>query len=86
MKVIVVAAVIAALTLASARAAPIAAYSTEKAAQKHCPGDEVVYGENKSDGVYHLKGERYYGHLKSGKYVCRKEADAGGWRASKNNQ
>jgi len=74
------------LAAVSAHAEPVKAFQTEAAAKRHCPKDEVVYGENKSGGIYHLKGSRYYGHLKDGKYVCRREADAGGWRAATNNQ
>ena len=69
-----------------ALAAPIPGFDTEAAAQRHCPNDVVVYGENKSGGVYHLKGTRYYGHLKDGAFVCKKEADDGGWRPAANNQ
>jgi hypothetical protein len=75
-----------AFAASSASADPIPAFSTEAAAQKHCPKDQVVYGENKSGGVYHFKGNRYYGNLKNGTYVCRSEADAGGWRPAANNQ
>jgi len=74
------------VSMSLAQADPIPAFNTEAAAKKHCPGDQVVYGENKSGGVYHLKGTRYYGHLKEGVYVCRKEADDGGWRPAANNQ
>ena len=89
MKVLVIGAAVLGLagaSISSALAAPIPAFPTEAAAQAHCPNDQVVYGENKSGGVYHLKGTRYYGHLKDGVYVCRKEADDGGWRPAANNQ
>jgi hypothetical protein len=66
-----------------AHADPAHAYRTEAGAQKYCAGDEVVYGRSKNGGVYHLKGSPYYGHLAGGRYACRKEADAGGWRQSK---
>ena len=31
------------------------------------------------DGLYYLKDEPEYGHIKNAWYVCRKEADHGGW-------
>ena len=53
-------------------------YTSESKAQKHCPQDEVVYGLRK-DGRYYEKGDARYGHLKNAVYVCRREADRGGW-------
>jgi len=53
-------------------------YSTEAKAHKHCPKDAVVYSTGK-DGVYYLKDAPEYGHIKNAWYVCRKEADHGGW-------
>ena len=34
----------------------------------------INYGSN-----MHLKGDAQYGHIKNAWYVCRKEADHGGW-------
>jgi len=53
-------------------------YSSESSAQKHCPKDEIVYGLRK-DGRYYEKGDAHYGHVKNAVYVCRREADRGGW-------
>ena len=50
----------------------------EGKAQKHCPKDAVVYSTG-HNGVYFLKGDPQYGHLKNAWYVCRREADHGGW-------
>lgn len=88
MRAFQVAVVIGVVSLAAtaALAAPIPAFPTEQLAQTHCPNDTVVYGENKSGGVYHFKGSRWYGNLKYGMYVCKAEADAGGWQPAKNNQ
>ena len=77
---------VASFIATAALAAPIPAFPTEQLAQQHCPNDTVVYGENKSGGVYHFKGTRWYGNLKYGMYVCKAEADAGGWRPAENNQ
>ena len=60
-------------------------FTTEQAAQKHCPDDTVVW-LNLSSGVYHFSGQRWYGTTKNGAYVCRKEADKAGDRATKNGQ
>jgi hypothetical protein len=60
-------------------------FTTESAAQRHCPRDEVVW-LNTSSGIYHEKGMRWYGRTKHGAYVCRKEADAAGDRDTRNGQ
>jgi hypothetical protein len=60
-------------------------FSTEAAAQAHCPKDEVVW-LNTNSGIYHEKGMRWYGRTKRGAYVCRKEADAAGDRDTRNGQ
>jgi hypothetical protein len=60
-------------------------FETEIAAQKHCPKDIVVW-LNLKTGIYHLKGERWYGNTKYGAYVCKKEADAAGDRETENGQ
>jgi hypothetical protein len=48
-------------------------FSTETAAQAHCPKDVVVW-VNIPSGIYHYKGERWYGCTKHGAYACEKEA------------
>ena len=60
-------------------------FNTEAAAQRHCPSDQVVWLNTRS-GIYHEKGMRWYGRTKYGAYVCRKEADAAGYRDTRNNQ
>ena len=77
-----------ALTLgaADANAGGIKAYKTVAGAQKHCPGDEVVWANPNSKGVFHVKGTKFYGNTNDGAYVCRKEAEDGGWHAAKNKQ
>jgi hypothetical protein len=64
---------------------PAQHFQSEQSAQRHCPQDTVVWVNTKT-GVYHLKGERWYGATKSGAYVCRKEADAEGDRMTRNGQ
>ena len=75
-----------ALASASAYAETIPAFKSEGAARKHCPGDEVVWGFNKSGGVFHVKGTKGYGTTKDGAYFCRGEAERGGWHEAKNKQ
>jgi hypothetical protein len=60
-------------------------FDAEQAAQKHCPSDIVVW-LNTNSGIYHLKGERWYGNTRYGAYVCKKEADAAGYRETRNGQ
>ena len=60
-------------------------FSTENAAQTHCPKDIVVW-LNIPSGIYHYKGERWYGRTKHGAYACEKEAVKAGDRVSLNGQ
>ena len=65
----------------------IPSFKSEKAAQKHCPTDEVVWGNSASTvGAFHIKGSKYYGTTQHGAFVCRKEAENGGWHEAKNGQ
>jgi hypothetical protein len=64
---------------------PFANFPSEVQAQQHCPGDAVVW-LNSPTGIYHTKGQRWYGRTKSGAYVCRTEADHAGMRGSLNGQ
>ena len=57
-------------------------FSTEQLAKQHCPTDTVVW-LNLPTGIYHYKGQHWYGNTKSGAYVCQKEADQAGDRATK---
>ena len=60
-------------------------FQTEQTAQQHCPTDTVVW-LNLPSGIYHFKGQRWYGNTKNGAYVCEKEADQAGDRATRNGQ
>ena len=74
-----------ALTFVLASVAPalaLATFQSEVQARQHCPTDVVVW-LNLPSGIYHLKGQRYYGNTKRGAYVCKKEADAEGDRVEK---
>jgi len=76
---------VSALGPAYANPTPVPHFQSEQQAQQHCPHDAVVWVNTKT-GVYHLKGERWYGATKDGAYVCRKEADAEGDRMTRNGQ
>jgi hypothetical protein len=60
-------------------------FSTEEKAQEHCPKDTVVW-LNLPSGIYHFKGERWYGNTKNGAFVCEEEAEKAGDRATRNGQ
>lgn len=63
----------------------VALFQTEQQAQQHCPADVVVW-VNTASGVYHYRGQRWYANTKSGAFVCRKDADEYGYRATRNGQ
>ncbi len=73
------------IAIAASIQADIPMFATEGGAQKHCPNDTVVW-LNTNSGIYHLKGERWYGRTIHGAYVCEKEADAAGYRETENGQ
>jgi hypothetical protein len=71
--------------LALSPTTPLTNYPTEAQAQQHCPTDTVVW-LNLPTGIYHSKGQRWYGRTKSGAYACRAEANQAGMRGSLNGQ
>jgi len=54
-------------------------------AELACKGDNVVWVNTRS-GVYHYRGERYFGNTKEGKFVCEKDALREGDRPTRNGQ
>lgn len=70
---------------ALAQGEPLLEFFTPPAAQQHCPSETVVWLNTRS-GVYHFRGERWYGRTKSGAYVCQREANQAGMRATRNGQ
>jgi len=60
-------------------------YQTQDAAQQACPNDTVVW-LNTRTGVYHFQGERWYDNTEEGAFVCEKDADANGDRATENGE
>jgi hypothetical protein len=71
--------------IAGAAAGQPPLFPTEQVAQQHCPTDTVVW-LNIPSGIYHFKGQRWYGRTNSGAYVCKQEADKAGDRGSLNGQ
>jgi hypothetical protein len=68
-----------------AQAALPPVFDSASEAQAHCPKDVVVW-LNIPSGIYHYKGERWYGRTKHGAFACEKEAIRVGDRASENGQ
>jgi hypothetical protein len=66
-------------------AATLTLFQNEAQAQAHCPQDTVVW-LNLSSGIYHFKGQRWYANTNHGAFVCEKEADKTGSRATENGQ
>jgi hypothetical protein len=60
-------------------------FATEQGAQTHCPNDAVVW-LNLYSGIYHFKGQRWYGATSRGAYVCQRDADKSGNRATRNGE
>ena len=50
-----------------------------------CPGDKPVWINTRS-GIYHFQGERWFGRTRSGKFLCKHDADAEGDRPTRNGQ
>jgi hypothetical protein len=65
--------------------ASLTLFQAERQAQLHCPKDTVVW-LNLRSGIYHFIGQRWYDNTVSGAYVCEKEADQAGDRATLNGQ
>jgi hypothetical protein len=53
----------------------------ESQAQRHCPGDAIVWLDFRK-GRYYLKGQRRYASGYAGSFVCRNEARHSGYRRS----
>jgi hypothetical protein len=63
-------------------AAAVASYRTEAAAKAACGDDMVVWGGSDSR-VFHSSGSRFYGATQRGAYLCRMQAELGGYRAAR---
>ena len=54
-------------------ATPLTPFRYEEQAQRHCPGDKVVWLDFRK-GVYYRKGQKLYGQGFEGSFVCLAEA------------
>ena len=68
--------------LAKRHATPPPAAAAAPASVSCAAGDPGVW-VNLSTKVYHLPGSSYYGKTKSGKYLCKSDADKAGDRVAK---
>ena len=66
---------------ATASALPLTPFRSQDQAQRHCPGDAVVWLDF-SKGKYYSKGQQLYGRGLNGSYVCREEARSSFYRAA----
>jgi hypothetical protein len=64
-------------------ATPLTPFRYEQQAQRHCPGDTVVWLDFQKR-IYYLSRQRRYarGLPGSGSFVCREEARSNGYRRS----
>lgn len=59
-------------------------YRSEAAAAQGCKGDQVVWvNTERSSGVYHLRGSRFYANTSYGVFSCRSDAEKFGYHASR---
>jgi hypothetical protein len=65
----------------SALAQTLTPFRYEAQAQRHCPGDEVVWLDFRRER-YYTKSQKRYGLGPTGSFVCRTEARNSGYRRS----
>ena len=51
-----------------------------------CQNHEPIVWVNTRSGIYHFPGQTWYGRTNDGEYLCKHEADAHGYRATRNGQ
>ena len=67
--------------LINATAIPLTPFRYEAQAQRHCPGDTVVWLDFRKE-IYYFKRQKHYAQGTTGSFVCREEARSGGYRRS----
>ncbi|WP_354067102.1 hypothetical protein [Bradyrhizobium sp. OAE829] len=77
-------AVLALVSCASpgAMAQVLTPFRSESQAQRHCPGETIVWLDF-GRGRYYFKGQRRYASGTTGSFVCRHEARDSGYRRSR---
>lgn len=66
----------------AAMAQVLTPFRSESQAQRHCPGEPIVWLDFGS-GRYYAKGQRRYASGFTGSFVCRNEARDSGYRRSR---
>ena len=66
---------------ATAAALPLTPFRYQDQAQRHCPGDTVVWLDF-DKGKYYAKGQKLYGRDLNGSFVCREEARSSFYRGA----
>jgi hypothetical protein len=69
------------IAASAATAQPLTPFRYAAQAQRHCPGDAVVWLDFRK-GLYYAGRLKQYGRGSTGSFICRKEARAGGFRRS----
>jgi hypothetical protein len=72
-KLVIAAVMMLAAGAAQVSATPLTPFRYEAQAQRHCPGDKVVWLDFRK-GVYYRKGQKLYGQGFDGSFVCLTEA------------
>jgi hypothetical protein len=80
-KLVISAVMMLAAGAARVSATPLTPFRYEAQAQRHCPGDKVVWLDFRK-GVYYRKGQKLYGQGFDGSFVCLTEARDGLYRRS----
>jgi hypothetical protein len=76
-----VAVIILGAGIAEVSALPLTPFRYEAQAQRHCPGDKVVWLDFRK-GVYYAKGQKRYGLGFDGSFVCLNEVRDSFYRRS----
>lgn len=63
----------------AATALPLTPFRYEAQAQRHCPGDTVVWLDFRKE-AYYTSRQRRYGQGSTGSFVCQRDARASGFR------
>jgi plastocyanin len=58
----------------------IARFQFEPQAQRHCPGDTVVWIEARLQ-IYNVSADRFYGRTTTGAFACLREVETAGYRS-----
>jgi len=67
--------------MTSALAMPLSPFRYEAQAQRHCPGDTVVWLDFRK-GIYYSRKQKRYAQGSTGSFVCLGEARGNGYRRS----